>query len=347
MKRITNWTIYLLLTLLVNACSYIQEEKKWLYDLTYNQIKERAQLSDREFCIIIYNEDYDLNLYKAKIISPEIRNKVLWNFVNTDFHQHSWYKYLLGSEKVPFTLLFDRTGHLKNIVYGISRYSHESIKSTILFPQRNIKYKNFGFNENSIININYYSIDSYIDEIINICHDSTYTNVQRHDKLNHSISKFEYPYNLFLKLCLDTLELQKDSIAILANKMFRKFANAHYSAIYKPLFKEISDRTTTGKTPLFISIPQDGKHYPIESLINITAKVTNITADTIKITKIEPSCNCITLTDTQTNAIPPFSTLEYKFLMEADMSGELFREIYFHTDSCVPLIIAEFKIIVN
>lgn len=351
MKNKKQYIIHFVLGLfLVNGCTSHQNEKNIFQDFEYQQIKEIASSSGKYFCIILVDSTFNISSYKKKISSAESTQYTIWNFVNIQTSQHSWYKYLLGSEKTPFTLVFNPNGKLRNIVYGISKYAFESIESSLRPISQKTCYEHFGFLENSAIPISPQKINSFFDRMIKIKSSSNNNEKSYYDSLTTSIKDLEYPYNLYLKINYERRHLHNDSSILHAKELLNKYGNTYYASIFKSLFLDINEQINqcvniTNK--LQISVSPSSYNCHINDTLKIKVQATNNTQSAIEIRKIEPSCNCITQTGTFSMAIPPKQIVEYEFYLIPEEKGEIYREIYFHTNSDLPVAIAEFKVFVE
>lgn len=334
----------------LSGCFPSEKEKNIFYEMSYQQITEESQSRQKGFCLILTDSNFDCNKYQKKIISTELKDKVLWNFVNTDKESNHWYKYLLGSEKTPFTMVFNDKGKLINIVFGVSSFSYCSIASAIsTCSPEEIRYKNFGFAENSVLATDNLDINTFLNDLIQIHQDQSNAASLKCEKIKESIKEQEYPYNLFLQIQHSLSFMPKDSVNHLAERLIRKYTNAYYSPTFKPLLtttKIILNQDKNEPLHLKVQIP-DNHTFCIGDNIQITVKASNLTQDSLRLIRIEPSCNCITMKDAPWRVLPPSSTTEYNFQMKAEETGELYREIYFETDTDIPLTVADFKLFIN
>lgn len=351
MKSKKQFTIYLLLGFfLVNGCNLHQSEINTFQNLEYQQIRDIALSIDKEFCIILVDSTFDISSYKDKICNAEIAQCAIWNFVNVDINQNSWYKYLLGTLKTPFTLVFSPDGELNNITYGVSKYAIESIKNSLQSISQEISYKHFGFLENSVIIIKPQDISRFFDRIIKIKSNSDDYDNSYYDSINASIKDLEYPYNLYLKINYEKRFLHNDSCIIHAKELLSKYGNTYYANVFKPIFVDIHKLISKDcdiRDRLKLSVSPNIYYCNINDTLQINVQITNNTQSIVEIDKIEPSCNCITQVGTFPKTIPPKQAVEYKFNLIPEEEGEIYREIYFHTNSDLPVAIAEFKVFVK
>lgn len=142
---------FILATLLCVLTSCYHTWDNVYFNIDYPEIKEQAKTRKQPFCIVLTDSTYNSKLYFQKI--KQTQDKAIWNFINTELPQNHWYQHLIGSQKRPFTLVFNKEGKLVNIVYGVSHYAIQSVESSITTPQ-NISYLFFGFASNSTLTIN-------------------------------------------------------------------------------------------------------------------------------------------------------------------------------------------------
>ena len=105
-------------------------------EVSFKHIKEEASLNGSGYCIVLVDDDYDIQYYKSKIIDKNEGNPCLWNFVNVDRPENYWYKWLLGTWKSPFTIIFDNDGQIENIVFGTSECLQIHRERNIVSRQR-------------------------------------------------------------------------------------------------------------------------------------------------------------------------------------------------------------------
>ncbi|ADV42478.1 DUF1573 domain-containing protein [Bacteroides helcogenes] len=328
------------------ACSQTPRKTEIYYNEEYNAIKEKASAYKAGFNIILVDSNYDLQKYKDKIIHPNETKKTLWNFINVGIPQNHWYKHLLGTEKVPFTLSFNDTGNLVNIVFGISKYADESINFTVAPTTANgLSYTNFGFKENSVITAKGTKICSLIQQIIDIRQNTLLTDKEKYNSLNHLMKDTVYPYGLYLKFKYTISFAPKDSTLTLAKEFLTRYSDRQYAPIFKPLIQEAYNfLNPQRKTALQITTNLNKQYYHKGDTIRISVKITNRSSSTIPITSIEPSCDCIKSIPGYDSQILPHRSTEYHFLMKAEDKGELYREIYFNTNPDTLPMVAEFNI---
>lgn len=334
----------------MNGCTMYQDKQIIFQDLTYTQIHDIASYSEKPFCIVLFDSTFNLSSYKDRMKDYQIVDHAIWNFANTDTNQNLWYKFLFGTEKTPFTLVFNQNGTLKNIVYGISQYAFKSIRASLTSMSKENRYIHFGFLENSIINIIPQNINSFFNNLIKI--ESDFNNCKRpnYDSIIASINELEYPYNLYLRIKYEDRYQNKNSSIVHAKELLNKYSNSNYAGVFSPLLMSINksiNRNISNKDEFYISTSLNKYNCHLNDTISIKVLVTNNTNSTVEIKKFEPSCNCIVQTKASPMTIPPKQIVNYEFYFITEDKGEIYREIYFYTNRDLPVAIANFKVFVQ
>ena len=319
-------------------------------EVSFKHIKEEASLNGSGYCIVLVDDDYDIQYYKSKIIDKNEGNPCLWNFVNVDRPENYWYKWLLGTWKSPFTIIFDNDGQIENIVFGTSEYACKSIESAISSRGKGIIYKNFGFARNSDIPDCIENADEFIYNHLQLISDTACTYCEKYLKADSLAHISGYPFSSYLKLCYGRHIFSKNSIAKMACGFIDKYIGATYSKItYSSLIQRVSEDflTENSQTLIDTKVRIAKKHYRIGDEVPITVTITNNGEDDISIEKIETTCSCIKMVPENRNyrrIIRPHETINYLFSMELESSGKVYHEIYFYTNSPAPLATAAVKV---
>lgn len=319
-------------------------------EMSFEQIKEEASMDGSGYCIVLVNNDYDIQYYKSKIIDKNEENPCLWDFVNVDRPENYWYKWALGTGKTPYTLVFTQSGILENIVFGVSDYAYESIIGTISSSDNDVPHINFGFNTNSVITLDDRLANEFVYNIMCLTRDTAGTSFEKYRKADSLSHVYRYPFNDYLRLRYGSEILDKDSQRSMATDFVRRYAEPYYSNIYSTLLKDVSESILReGKPePVKIKTYVNSKKYSLADTATIVVSVTNTTRSNIEITKIVSSCDCMEMTGNDSSVIFPYETVNFVFSMMIEETGEINRDICFFTDiSEMPIAIADFKIHVS
>lgn len=345
MKQKLLLCVMLLYSVLFTDCSSSFQEN---YSTTYEELMSHAIDQNSKFCIVLIDEKFQIDKYVNKVIINPYKNRALWTFIDVNNKANEWFKFLLGTSKTPFTLIFNENGKLENVTYGISKYACISIWNSLSTKESTNTFKNFGFLENSVIDSNTTNITEQLNNIIRIRNDSDLTDEERLCLLNSLIKNIDYPYSHYLKILALFNQSKKDSLNMMINSFIHNYSNSFYISIYAPLFEQLNNLKdkSVNCSELKIQTWLNNTQYQVSDTIKIEVCLSNKTTENIIINRIEPSCNCIKIADQKNTVISPNKSHTFKFYMIADEIGSIYREIYFYTNTCVPYI-ANFKIHVN
>ena len=309
--------------LIVNVCC---KPSPYYYDLEYLQLVQLTQSNNKYACIVLTDSTYNEQIYQDRIEKANLKNKFLWDFVNIDKEKNYWYKYLIGTEKVPFTLVINHSGEVSNIVYGISRLAIQSISAS-----DNIKeeHRNFGYKANSILRDTPCD-NKFITQLIKLYTnepDSTYEN-----QLRHSIQTIEYPFNLYLMMKYYRENNIEDSVSYYTEALSMKLRKLEHRIIYKEIIEQYREQLFIENNVKISHLNQQSQ-YPINKVSSIFIRIKNLSYPEIKIDHIETSCECLKSTPIKKSTLKPFEEQTYEFKLLPVEQGHLYREIYFYSDS--------------
>lgn len=313
-----------------------ETKKVYQFNLSIAETTKIASKTNKDFCIVLIKDSIQIVKYKHAIKNNGLDQFYIFNFIDIDIPANNWYQYLIGSIQTPFTLVF-KDKKCRNIVFGISKYAIQSIKNTKDDITQN---DNFGFLENSIFHLSSNAC-ALIQQVLEYTSDSLYNQ----NILNSSLTQFTYPYNLFLKFQYHHLAHVKDSIDYYCFKLLSEFQNPEYNYIYNKLFEKVK-KLNNLTNPL--SFKTDQVHYSCkkDSTINLYVTVRNDTSIPLKITRVESSCECLTI-NYPAHIIEPNTSKVYNSSFSSNETGTHYREIFFYSDAEVPINIIGFNITVE
>lgn len=321
------------------------------YDWEYLSIKEKSISEKRIFCIVLVDSAFDVSKYLEKMKRTDFFPSFTWYIVNTDVKENNWYKYLLGSSKSPFTLQFDTCGNLRNITYGISRFSLQSLDESLTSSDKDVVvYRNFGFLENSAIHANSSDVHLQINHLLKLkdfLSDSTGCNIDT-DTIMKDMT-LAYPYSEYLKIQCDKRFHRNDSAILRGKEFLEHYGNASYGNTYGSLLAEVRHLVEELTFVGGMVATADSETYccTLGDTLNIQIRLTNQTHSPVEISSIEPSCHCIQISGFPKEQILPGESKIYDFFFIPDSEGHFYREIYFHSNGDLPVTIASFQIVVN
>ena len=303
-------------------------ESACLYESSLNEIRELALKLNKDFCLVLIKDSNQIEEYKSRIKSNHTNSQFVFNFINITNPSNHWYQYLIGSNKTPFTFVF-KNNSCRNIVFGTSKYAFQSIKNT----QENISNSDyFGFYENSILPASK-CVNTVIQQLLELTLDSIKGKEQH--ILNNSMTKIVYPYNLFLKI--KSLRTQ-DSIDYYSYKLLSEFQTPKYNYIYRNIFEEVKDITNMTNT-LIITTDKEQYNCNQGDSINIYIKAKNNTPIPIKISRLETSCECLSIVAQLPHIIRPKTSHTYTLNFSSKEIGRHYRELFIYSDAEVPISI--------
>ena len=333
---------------LISACDIDKVHIR--YEMPYEQMREEAMQEGKKSCIILIDSS-DMKEYTNTVIhAMKHSDNVLWNFIDINSIDNYWYKWLLGTFKSPFTLIFDKDGQIENIVFGTSEYACTSIESTISPCSEGIIRKNFGFDKNSVIPDRILSANDFIESHMQLIADTSETYYGKYLKADSLAMISGYPFSEYLKLYYGSHVFSRDSIANMANCFIKRYLRSSYTnMIYSSLIQTISKMflLENAQSPLKVETHIAKGPYHIGDTIKIVISITNTSDTEITIKQILTSCNCIESENNHILSIMPHETLNYIFNMNIYQTGRIYQEINFITDSCMPLVTGHINIFVK
>lgn len=333
MKKL-RFTLLLSITVLLSGCF---TDTEGYSNLSFPTAIDMAAKDKKHFCIVLVDSTCDIKQYKDKVSRADISHPVIWNYVNIGLRNNLWYTYLIGSNKTPFTLVFNAEGNLQNIVYGISQYAIKSIKFSIDSIGTN-PLQDFGFIENSLLRMSQNCHD-ILTQIIHISMKYPHLSENNYRQLTTSIHKQRYPYNTFLKIYYDK-EITKTSNdnSVLKNWIM-EYGRPPYSTIYYGLISKITSILSEEEgSQLILQPTSENYDCLLNDSLHFSIKAINLSADTIHIQSIEPSCYCVKLLDNNwSKHILPKQSVEYHFLFIPDKEESVYREISFLSNANIPI----------
>lgn len=305
-------------------------------NLSYQAVESMASKQKTHFCIVLIDSSVNIEQYKERIENAHIKQSTLWNFVDISLPSNIWYTHLIGSNKTPFTLVFNADGKLQNIVYGISKYAIHSIKSSI-DSIGDIFLQDFGLFENSILTKSD-SLHETLNDIIDVKKEYPNLSSDTYDLLVRTIHSMEHPYNTFLKIYYDKEIAQVSSQNLLLKEWVKKYSVPPFSIIYQePLSKVTSILQNEEEIQMLLQPTAENYSCSLVDTLHFSVKAINLGTDTIHIQSIEPSCNCVVLSNVHWNRdIRPHQFVEYDFIFIPEEKGIVYREITFISDTNIP-----------
>lgn len=298
--------ILIMALFLLNSCSHtlpVYSEKD------IREIKEIASAKKKKFCMVLYKDsDIIFNTYLNKFNSNflSLKQKAIFNFVNTNKEENQWYRQLLCLQTSVATCIFSSKGELINIIGGASSYSFNDIKESIKHETYN---KTFGYKTPLIFQTPEESI-----EVMNklfICKENIDDKKDIDSDINWTLEKIQYPYNVYLKL-LNEHQVKKDTLVSikLGEQLLNMKKEKEYATVYKNIFDETEYIVNPDYKPEFLNHLIINKDIYLPNCKVNTSKdfyleLENQGEDTILIDEIDLGCDCLQFKNTYNKKIYP------------------------------------------
>lgn len=313
-------------------CVSCNTEKGQCYqNKEYGEILKIAQEAQLPFCIVLVDDSCKVSIVYKKVLKKrsDLLSSAIFNFVDFSNKDYIEYKYWLGSDSAPMTCVFSQDGELKSIIYGASECAFNDIYASTRCDSSSL----FGFGFHSVIgeSANIIEALNYIWKSQKLANNEQ----EMSNWLNQSLQIIEYPYNNYLKYLSFKEQDNSDSVIVYAQKTC-SFSDNSFSRIYHRLYEHINSEMIQVKDRAFLHFSKTeinlGCHY-LNETIKFSTTIKNTGKLTLMINKIEPSCSCIKNKNQDEIRLEPMDSIDLHFELDATEKGEIYREIYIHSDA--------------
>ncbi|MBR4047519.1 MAG: hypothetical protein IKK07_03580 [Bacteroides sp.] len=331
MKKKLPYTIIVLTICIFTICGCKNKSLQYTYyyDVNIDSIAHITNKTQQSFCIVLIDSNYSIKKYQERIENKRISPNIIWNFVNTDKKENLWYRYSIGSAKVPFTLIFTPSKQLIGVVYGISRIALQTIDETTNNHKGITHPTTFGLTENSVLNKSK-NICTQIEQFI-YCHSSLYAKNSA-DILNtiHLSQMSSSLYGNYLAATYHKQIGNKDSTQFYLDIITQKFNDMYHRIIYKNIFNEIKDVLPEQQNCVKIEFINSEQIFKKGLTDSVLIKVSNLSSiNDITDLKIESSCECLEIPQNYPQIVKANQFQIYKLLFTSSDIGDIYREVYF------------------
>ena len=332
----------LLLTILFVAVSCSTKQKEVLQNEEFNMVKQKAAEENQRFCIVLLDTaDVTSKIYEERLEKSNIG--AIFNVINTEMPQNSWYRQWLYSNSAPITCIFTSSGELVDIIPGASRKCFNCIKQVVkkdLMCKELKYYNNFSMEKRELIPL--------LNEILQ-CKLDLEKGVNIESRIDNLLDSIKHPYVDYLRI-MNSLNHKENNIAQSAAKHLLTFNNDFELEVYPELFsfsKGIIDPNYDPRMEPVLEceglIHLDNCEKDIAKPFEIS--ISNMGETPLEVLDIQLDCSCVTLRGEKTYTISPHQSQNINFDFTANKEGQVIREIFLKSNSIRP--IKRIKIIAN
>jgi hypothetical protein len=300
------------------------------FNKTFEEVSSEAYNNQKSFCVVLIDSVQMSQQNYIKSLNSNysyLRSKVIYNIIDVNRQENTWYAKWLNSPRLPLTCVFSSNATLIDIIPGGGReaflYTEKAINTNVLtefhWPNK------FGVNKKTIIPFlnNVLKNQKYLDQGIFIPSEFD----QMPDSLN-------YPYSLYLRLSgelmhKDSLSSRKtaQSLLTLETPLMLNSYKDEFIMAKKIIFPDFSfDTEPTIRVDSSVIFLND---CVVEEKVSLNIPVYNDGEYPLNISKIYLSCSCVKhAAENENVVIPAESSHIMQFVFTPENEGDISRDIY-------------------
>ncbi len=321
----------MILTIFVTFLSSCRQEVVILYGQTFEQIRDSAQKTDANFCVVLSSPDCPPCKTFIENVGHSTQNgmfrNTLFNIVDVSRPENKWYTQWICSGAMPTTCIFTSGGKLKAVVAGAASPSLQCIQSalngrtlcTSYFYDRNYPVTN-GSHLSLLNNLLACKLD--LDKGVDVG-----------EALNGYLEQTNYPWPVYLKCLNEEKQGRHDEAAYWAQQLLM-FDDIFYYYIYGDLHiqaKFIIDPNYMPEEDAALSVVSEVRleDCKVGQPKLFTLTLSNTGKVQLQIRDIRVSCTCLKLFESNQLVLEPGESQTVDFEFTAEETGEVYREVIF------------------
>jgi hypothetical protein len=327
------------LALLLTSC---EKESQHLYrNHEINDVIELAKKERKPVCIVLLDSTFKASEIYEQRLSDQyeaLTTKAIFNRVDVNDRSNKWYREWLYPVSLPATCIFDLSSDtlkLTDIIPGATHECFDAINQCISKRKASeLRYINrFSLEKNVIL--------PALGSVFR-CR----TELDKHRDISREIEKtfevIQYPYNWYLK-ALNAHEQGDDTTAIIAGNRTLAYDSPEDMELYSDLYQEIKsiiDKDYHAENEPALTFAADSivlENCMLSVRRPFVISFKNTGKRVLKIKNIVLSCGCVTLKGRKEFDINPQNVVDVEFEFQADVQGEVEREIMVYSNGLIPI----------
>jgi hypothetical protein len=300
-----------------------------------------ARKEKKLLCIVLLDSTFKASgIYEQRLSDKykPLTTKAIFNMVDVNDRSNNWYREWLYPVTLPVTCIFDFSSDtlaLIDVIPGAAHDCFEGIGQCISKRRASeLRYINKFSLEKNVILPALGSVFRCRTELDN------HSNISR--EIEKSLEVIQYPYNWYLK-ALNAHEQGDNTTAITAGNKMLAYDSSDDIELYSDLYQEIKsiiDKDYKVEYEPALTFPTDSivlENCRLNVRKPFGIQFKNTGRHVLKITDIVLSCDCITLKGRKKFDINPQDVVDVEFEFQADMQGEVERDITVYSNGLLPI----------
>ncbi len=333
--KVFRWGAYIVIVAtLITFFSSCQQEAVVLYGHTFEQLRDSAQKTGANFCIVLSRPDCPPCKDFIESIGYGGQNgrfrNTFFSIVNVSLSENRWYTQWICFSGTPVTCVFSSAGDLTAVIAGASGPSLQCIQSAL---QGCVQCTDYFYDK-------YYTVAngddlSLLNNLLK-CKLDLDKDMDVGETLNTCLEQSKHPWAIYLK-CLNEEKQGRRDEAIYWAKQLLLFTNIQYYYLYNDLYTEakfIIDPNYIPEEEAALSVVEKVQldDCKVGQPIPFALEVTNTGKVSLHIRDIRVSYTCVELFSPKQLTLNPGETKTAEFEFLAEKTGEVHREITFISD---------------
>jgi hypothetical protein len=311
-----------------------------LYDQNFDGVQKLAKKKNKVFAVVLARPECppcEVYIQHLDSTFKHLSSKVIFNVVNVTLPENEWYLQWLCTGHSPITCIFSPDGELKTVIKGVKMSALQRIDSAISGHTEcaeNFHPKYFSATGDYMQTFN--ALLAFKQDL-NKGKDLS-------PAIDAWLNQTNHPYFIYLK-CINEQKQGRHENAVSLAKRF--LTAVHDNELYFHIYNNLLDEIKTIIDPNYTPPVNDGILSVVEelylgdkkfmSLTPFSLTLTNTGTSPLSVHRIGLSCSCVKPASEGRFTLSPGQSQKVDFVFTADVEGEVFREITFHSNATNPM----------